>query len=446
MTKEKKPAHVRTRFAPSPTGFLHIGGLGMCLVDYMVAKSMGGKVFLRIEDTDQKREIDGAAEKLIRELASFGFSFDGEPIYQSARADIYKKYAEQLVAEGKAYYDDKRKEEEEDPTAGVARGGDHPLPENQSSNNKCIRFKAPAKTIIEWGDLVKGKMRLPGLERDPVILKSNGLPPYNFAHVVDDTLMKTTHVVRGEEWLPSTAEHIQLFRALGWTPPEYAHLPVISVMENGNKRKLSKRKDKEALVGFFLEAGYPIDALIIYLLTIYNTDFEIWSSANPKKHWRDFHFRFEKIGSNSPLFDMAKLDDISKNLIGDMNCKQINAEVKKFFGDKYSDKDYEKIFEILAIDRGSVRPRKDIAKWSDIPNEFDYLFRPLKMTPLLERYKSLFLTLKDKDDWLVQMKIRAPEFGFKNMRDFTQAIRVAITGRERSTDLYTISKVLFKDK
>ena len=403
------------RFAPSPTGYLHIGGLGMCLCDYMLAKSMGGRCFLRIEDTDQKREVEGAAEKLIDELKRFGFKFDGDPVYQSSRAAIYKKYADQLIAEGKAYMDE-----------------------------GAVRFKAPDKTEIKWHDLVKGEMRLPSLERDPVILKSNGLPPYNFAHIVDDTLMGVTHVVRGEEWLPSTAEHIQLRAAVFGDKPawQYAHLPVICIMEDGNKRKLSKRKDKEALVEHFLTAGYPIEALIEYLLTIYNTDFEIWRAANPKSHWTEFHFRFEKIGSNSPLFDWGKLNNISQNFLANLTQDEIERRAKAFLGDTVTKDQFKNVCTLLSIDRGTERPRKDISKFGDITTEFDYLFKPVHMTPLLEKYQHLMKHVHDRDEWFTECKARAVEFGFKNVRDFTQAIRVALTGRERSTDLYTISTIL----
>jgi glutamyl-tRNA synthetase len=381
----------------------------------MLAKSMGGRCFLRIEDTDQKREVEGAAEKLIAELNQFGFRFDGEPVYQSKRADIYKKYADKLIAEGKAYEDE-----------------------------GAVRFRAPEKTEIRWHDLVKGEMRLPSLERDPVILKSNGLPPYNFAHVIDDTLMGVTHVVRGEEWLPSTAEHIQLRAAVFGDAPawQYAHLPVICIMEDGNKRKLSKRKDKEALVEHFLTAGYPIEALIEYLLTIYNTDFEMWRTANPRSHWTQFHFRFEKIGSNSPLFDWGKLNNISQNYLANLGQEEIEKRAKEFLGDRVTREQFKNVCTLLAIDRGTERPRKDIAKFGDILTEFDYLFKPVKMTPLLEKYQHLMKSVKDRDEWFNQCKTRAAEFGFKNVRDFTQAIRVALTGRERSTDLYTISVLL----
>jgi len=406
------------RFAPSPTGDLHIGSLGMALVNFMLAKSMGGKVFLRIEDTDQKREVAGSADKLIAQLKEIGIEFDGKPVYQSKRGDIYKKYADELVAKGLAYVDD-----------GAVR----------------LRLAGTDIPPIKWHDLVKGDMVIPAVcDRDPVIVKSTGIPPYNFAHIVDDTLMGTTHVVRGEEWIPSTAEHFQIHMALfGGTPPwSYAHMPVISILDNGNKRKLSKRKDKEALVEHFLSVGYPIDAIIEYLLTLYNTDYEIWRTANPNAKWIDFNFRFEKIGSNSPLFDWEKLDSISSTLISKMKIEPLMREIKKFFGDKLTATQYDHVKTLLNVDRDTDRPRKDITKYADVTTEFDYVFRPVKISPLLKKYAELLHASRDKDDWFTQCKTRATEFGFKNVREFTQAIRVELTGRERSTDLYAISRIL----
>ena len=423
-----------TRFAPSPTGQLHIGHLAGCLIDYMVARQNGGKFFLRIEDTDQKREVQGSADSTIKWLKVFGFEYDGEPVIQSARADIYKKYAEQLVNEDKAYHDD-----------------------------GAIRFRAPQpKPTIEWHDLVKGDMRLPGLERDPVILKSNGLPPYNLAHVVDDTIMGTTHVVRGEEWLVSTAEHIQLFRAFGFTPPHYVHYPVISIVENGNKRKLSKRKDKEALVENFIADGYPTDSIIEYVLTLLNTDYEIWRIKNPNTPWREFTFRFEKIGSNSPLFDWNKLNDISKNIIAKMTCAQIDAAVDVYFATQ-SHANIQKIKQVLAIDRETEKPRKDVAKWSDVLTLYDYLFTAPKATLTAEQkricreYAKVYNPSDTKEEWFARIKTLCPTLVYcDNMKEYkqnpsahkghigdvTQAIRLATTGRENTPDLFAILNIL----
>jgi glutamyl-tRNA synthetase len=432
------------RIAPSPTGEMHIGTLGMALINYMLAKTTGGKFFLRIEDTDQKREVAGAAERFIETFKKFGLEIDNADNipYQSKRGDIYKSYADKLLKSHKAYLDYGNDNDE-----NIAGGVEGVTP---STKQPAIRLAAPKNAApIIWTDLVKGNMQLPPLERDPVIVKSNGIPPYNLGHIVDDTLMRTTHVVRGEEWLPSTAEHMQLHEAIfgtRQTPWQYAHLPVISIMDGGNKRKLSKRKDREALVQYFLNAGYPTDGLIEYLLTIYNTDFEIWRNANPQKHWKEFHFRFEKIGSNSPLFDWDKLRSISLDLIAKKDIETLMHEIRAYFSKrddvKITPEQYENIKILLNIDRGTDRPRKDIAKYEDVLTEFDYLFKKVKMSPLLKKYAVLLHSVNDKDEWFNACKTQATEFGFKNVREFTQALRVELTGRERSTDLYTISKIL----
>jgi len=412
------------RIAPSPTGEMHIGTVGMALCDYMLARTMGGKCLLRIEDTDQKREVKGAATRLIESFKKFGIRFDNEDnlTVQSTRGEIYKKYAEELVAKNLAYRDE-----------------------------GAIRFRAPEpKTTIKWHDLVKGEMALPSLERDPVILKSDGMPPYNLAATVDDCLMGVTHVLRGEEWLVSTAEHIQLRGAIfgkdaNW---QYAHMPVICIEEDGKKRKLSKRKDKEALAEHFLSIGYPIDAVIEYLLTLYNTDFEIWRASNPDTPWRDFKFRFEKIGSNSPLFDWAKLNDISKSIIAKKTCAQINAEVKEYFENviarseathstgsvqapQSSLEDLDKIYKILAIDRGTDKPRKDIAKYSDIPIVFDYLFTAPESSSndIAREYAKNYNHAANHDEWNTHIG--------KNKKQ----IRLALTGKESGPDLYAIMQI-----
>jgi len=396
------------RIAPSPTGEMHIGTVGMAICNYLLAKTLGGKFFLRIEDTDQKREVVGATERLIESFKRFGIRFDneGEFVVQSKRGEIYRKYAEELITKNQAYHDD-----------------------------GAIRFRAPAKTVVKWKDLVKGEMAVQSLERDPVIVKSNGLPPYNLAATVDDYLMGVTHVLRGEEWLASTPEHIQLREAVfgkaaNW---QYAHMPVICVEEDGKKRKLSKRKDKEALAEHFLAIGYPVDAVIEYLLTLYNTDFEMWRTANPDTPWRDFKFRFEKIGSNNPLFSWAKLNDISKNIIAKKNCKQIEKEVAEFFKDKKID--LEKIYKILAIDRETEKPRKDIAKYSDILTEYDFLFNASTLprptgTP---SHEGELFPLDREQIKSLPGKVK-------------KEIRLALTGKESGPDLYEVMQILGEDE
>ena len=456
-----KPA---LRFAPSPTGFLHIGHLGLVLTDYMLAKSMGGKCYIRIEDTDQKREVQGAEKLLLDTIKNFGITFDNKPFNQSKRTAIYHVFAKHLVEQGHAYpcfcTEGELNKIREEQHAQKLRTGYH----SQFAHCKKLTLKQIEKELtdkkpwvlrmnfnndtqrVEWKDLVKGQMSLPYEINNAVILKSNGMPPYNLACTVDDLLMGVTHVVRGEEWLASTAEHIQIYNALGLKHPQFAHTPVICVEENGNKRKLSKRRDRESIAQNLLDDGYPKDALVEYLLTINNTDFELWRIANPDKDWREFNFRFEKIGSNSPLFDWDKLNDISKNMLANMSCKKINAEIKKYFESdnaprKLSAEELEKVYTVLAVDRGSDRPRKDIAKYSEVLTVFDYLFRPVQKTELLKKYTALIKGATNKDKWFAKIKEYCATNNLK-VRDYTQSIRVALTGREQTTDLYTISKLM----
>jgi glutamyl-tRNA synthetase len=456
------------RFAPSPTGYLHIGQIGMVFADFMLAKSLNGKCYLRIEDTDQKREVTGAVQQIIETLKNFGIKFDNEDniFIQSKRTEIYHAFAKDLVENGFAYpcFCSERdlcamREDQERQKLSTGYYGKFAKCRNLTFEETEQRIKNGERWVlranfhtdtdrIEWDDLIRGKMSLPAVQNDSVIVKSNGIPPYNLAACADDILMGITHIVRGEEWLTSTAEHIQLYKALGFFPPKYAHLPVICIMDGGSKRKLSKRKDREAIAQNFLNEGYPARALTEYLLTIYNTDYELWRIANPKADIFDFNFKFDTIGRNSMLFDRDKLDDISRNIIADMSCEEINGEVKKYFttqADSLNLKGpipFDKIFTVLAVDRGTERPRKDITKYSEILTVFDYLFKPVTMTPLLTQYVALIKGIENKDEWFMLVKSKSAEFGFKNVREFTQAVRLALTGREHSTDLYTISKIL----
>jgi glutamyl-tRNA synthetase len=462
VLKTKWSKHPAFRIAPSPTGQLHIGSVGMALCDYMLAKTQHGKCYIRIEDTDQKREVENAAEKTIETFGNYGITFDNadDIPFQSKRTEIYHVFAKDLVVRGLAFpcfctEGDLSKMRGDQEARKLVTGYygefakcktlsyDDVEKKIKKGEKWTLRVILPTATErITWDDKVRGHMSLPAVTNCPVIVKSNGIPPYNLAAAVDDTLMGVTNVLRGEEWIASTAEHLQLYSALNLPAPEFAHLPVICILDNGNKRKLSKRKDRESIAQLFLDDGYPREAVLEYLLTILNTDYEIWRTANPKAHFTDFHFRFEKIGSNSPLFDWDKLNDISKNLIANMSQKEVEKRTRDFFGDKITEDEYKNVFALLAIDRGTDRPRKDIAKFGEIKTEFDYLFKPLKITPLLKRYAELLKTIKDKDVWFANVKTRAVEFGFKNVREFTQALRVELTGRERSTDLYTISKIL----
>ena len=498
------------RYAPSPTGFLHIGGLGMTYVNSMLAKKNNGILFLRIEDTDQKREVSGAVREQVEGLASFGIKFDEgfdggkhfgnyAPYRQSERSEIYHTFAKRLVELGSAYpcfctdveLDNMRKTQTQNKQP-IGYWGDFAVCKDltlrdvkkrlERGEQWCLRFN-PEKTMhgprVEWHDLVRGKMSLPSIINHVVIVKKEGLPPYNFAHVVDDTLMRTSHILRGEEWLSSTAEHIQIARAFALTDIggySYAHLPTITIMDGESKRKLSKRKDKEAAVAHFLEKGYPREAILEYLLTLYNTDFEMWRIANPGACVSEFNFRLEKIGSNSPLFDLAKLNDISRNIIAGKTKAQISKEVADYFATR-KDKESKCIREnmnalhaILAVDRETPKPRKDLARFSDIYGEYEYLFRRVvvgsrdlsrDMRSLIEQIVATYSASDERDVWWNKIKELCEKHNFAgNMKDFkanpsiykgnigeaTQALRRLLTGRENTPDLYVIMKILGKDE
>ncbi|MCL2570411.1 MAG: glutamate--tRNA ligase [Firmicutes bacterium] len=489
------------RYAPSPTGYLHVGGLGMALACRFLATNNKGILFLRVEDTDQKREIEGATELLVAALDEFGITFDEgfdgkknkgkyAPYRQSDRTEIYQAFAKKLLIDGNAYpcfcsAEDitKIREEQAGKKQEIGYHGKYARCAGLSveeieklvkdKKEFVIRFN-PDKTReverIEWNDDIRGKMSLPAINNHPVIIKSNGLPPYNFAHVVDDFLMGTSHVLRGEEWLPSTAEHIQIAEAtLGAITWSYGHMPVITIMDDGGKRKLSKRKDKCALADNLLQEGYPKQAVIEYLLTLYNGDFEKWRLQNPDAGYTQFNFRFEKIGTNNPLFDIKKLEHISREIISKKTKKQINDAVTEYLA-KYNPQSrgvMEKIFGILAIDRESPKPRKDIAKYSEILTEYDYMItRPNisvdrgQQTIALE-FLQTFNIKDDRETWFEKIKVVAKKLGYAdNMKDYknnpaaykgsigdvTQSIRLMVTGKPNTPDLYEIMKVLGNDE
>jgi glutamyl-tRNA synthetase len=351
--------------------------------------------------------------------------------------------------------------------------------ENLSSGKKwALRLDTSADEgrRISWKDCIKGDMTLPVEVNHPVVVKSNGIPPYNFAHVVDDTLMRTSHVIRGEEWLVSTAEHIQIFEALGLQHPNYAHPPVICIDDNGNKRKLSKRKDKEAVAENFLRVGYPVEAVTEYLMTLYNTDFEMWRIKNPKAKNTEFAFTFERIGSNSPLFDWNKVNDISKNVIAKMSCMEVNREAKAFFEKTLRDGaaeekaaaekvlgNFEKVCAVLAIDRETDKPRKDIVKYSDIVSLYDYIFSApaVASNDIAAAYAKVYKDTDTKEEWFDRVKALASGLGYAtsvkeykqaaetfrgHVGDVAQAIRQSVTGRDNTPDLYAILKILGKEE
>ena len=505
-----------TRFAPSPTGYLHFGGLYQAVIGYFVAKTTGGTFYLRLEDTDQKRQIADAGTALYHALTSFdivpdeGYTGDNTPdvgnygpYVQSKRVDIYKCFAKHLVSIGRAFpcfcdkaesKDDvlKRRVEELDESETIT---DHDACRDLSyeeieSNIKAgkkwaLRLKSvgdPSKTF-EFTDEIKGKREIRYNAKDIVIMKNNGIPPYAFAHLVDDTLMHTTTVVRGEEWYQSVAAHVELFDAFGLKHPKYAHTPVLCKLDNGNKRKLSKRKDVEADARYFLDKGYPVDAIIGYLVNIVNSDYEEWAKNNPDKSVWDFELKLSKIGSNNPMFDFDKLNDYSKSYIATLSAQELYDKTyawAKLYDSDFAaymktNKDY--VLQVLNIDRDVPKPRKDIIYYSMVKEYFDYMFSPVTeieydfsvfpkydkelLCKIINNYALSFDAKLDKTAWFESIKELAQKLGFctdnkeykanpakyvGNTADICAVIRYAFTGRLNTPDLYSICAILGHDE
>ena len=503
-----------TRFAPSPTGFVHIGGLFSGLVDMKVAKQSNGVFILRIEDTDQKREIENGAEQIVESLSEFAIIPDegatGEdtekgaygPYRQSKRKDIYQSFAKKLLEEGKAYpcfatpeeLEEMRQKQE---AAGVKPGyyGVWAKYRNLTVEEAAEKIKNGEKFIIrlksmgneerkiKHHDVIKGNMVFPENDQDVVIIKADGLPTYHFAHAVDDHLMRVTLVVRGDEWLSSLPLHLELFKTLGYKPPKYAHTAAILKEEDGKKRKISKRKDPEAAVSYYAELGIPNEAVKEYLLNIANSNFEIWRKQNPDKTIDDFEFQINKMSGIGALFDMVKLQDISKNVISKYTAEQVFNESKTWAEkhdngllELFNDKEYS--IKVLGIERGKAKPRRDIAKWSDVKdcieymyddkffaNKDDYDFDKINDKEEIEKILNLYIAkyydeADDQTTWFSKVKDLAEELGYArevkeykkepekwpgHVGDISTVIRVAITKRRNTPDLYEIMHVLGRE-
>lgn len=459
------------RIAPSPTGYVHLGTVGMAVVNSYLARQSGGRFYLRIEDTDSKRYVADAIEKMNQTFDFFDIKF-AETYVQSERAAIYQQYALDLVKQGKAYYcfcteDDLATMREQQVKNNQPTGyyGQYAKCRHLSPEEVQKRLDAGQPYVIranfgyqDWGERItftdagRGEIALPPQVNDPIILKANGLPPYNLAHVIDDTLMGTALVVRGEEWLISTAEHMQLCDLLGFPRLQYLHMPTINIEENGKKRKLSKRKDPQALVMNLVNAGYPRDAIFEYLLTIYNSDFELWRTANPLAPLTDFEFKISKVGTNNPLFDLPKFNDIAKNVW----ARYDHATVVKMFNAW----DWQKlpginpviksrIEAMLGVERGGERPRKDLTKLEDIPELYSYVWDDIQVDgqnldgALLRKYAALYEANDDKETWWQKIKDMAPDK--PALRNLTAQIRLAVTGKTNTPDLWSLCRVLGND-
>ncbi len=497
------------RIAPSPTGYLHLGTLFAALVNRITATSSGGIFFTRIEDTDKKREIEGGIENIIGGLDRFGIAIDegfvsgteekGEygPYQQSRRAEIYQCYAKKLILEGLAYpcfcTAEELEKVRETQEANKIRTGYHgefakhrnitvDEAEKLIAEGKefVVRLKSPGneENRITFEDGIKGKIEMPENDEDFVILKSDGIPTYHFAHAVDDHLMRTTHVIRGDEWISSVPKHIQLFKLLGHKVPKFAHVAPIMKLDNGAKRKISKRKDPEAAVHFFAEQGYESEAVIEYLMTIAASDFEDWRRANQSESYKKFKFNLKKMSVSGALFDENKLLDVSKNFISRMKSGEVYEKLtswaKEFDTEFYNILTENKDFTLrmLAIDRDEAqKPRKDLAKWSEAKDYFAFFYESL-YTPdytlpeninasdaveFLEKYIAVYDENDDRQAWFDKIKAIAPELQFASdtkaykaepekykghAGDLSTVLRIAVTGRRNTPDLCSIMQVL----
>lgn len=503
---------VVTRFAPSPTGFLHIGGLFASMVERLAAKNTDGVFYLRIEDTDKKREIENGVTEIIKGLNSFGITVDegvtGEdseegkygPYTQSKRTPIYQAFVKSLVKKGLAYpcfctADElaqiREGQEKDKITPGYygeyakCRNLGYEEIEEKIKNGTpyVVRLKSPGniENRITITDGLKGEVNMPENNQDIVLLKTDGTPTYHMAHAVDDHLMRTTHVIRGDEWLSSVPIHVQLFDVLGFELPQYVHIAPIRKEDNGGKRKISKRKDPEAAVSFYHSEGYPKEVVLEYLMTLANSNYEEWRAENPTAPQDEFTFSFDKMSQAGALFDMVKLNDISKNRIclydADAVYDMATVWAKEYNESLYeiltADADYAK--KIFSIERGNEKPRKDIAKWSDIENYIAYFYDKLwdrqrdfaenlsadDMIEILENYKKLYDANGSADDWFPTVREMSEQLGYakapklykKNpeeyrghVGDVSGVIRVAVTGRRTTPDLYSIMQTLGYDE
>lgn len=500
-----------TRFAPSPTGFLHIGNLYGAFTDERLAHTTGGVFYLRIEDTDAKRTVPNGVALIIETLAKLGVCFDegavidGDrgaygPYRQSERAEIYQTYAKQLICEGKAYpcfcteaelEEIRSRQEAEKKTPGYygeyAVWRDASMERIQSALEEgkpfVLRFRSEGDVShkFKFTDEIKGVIDVTENDVDHVILKSDGIPTYHFAHAVDDHLMRTTHVVRDESWLSTLPFHIQLFQALGFRLPKYCHTAQVLKLEDGNKRKISKRKDPEAALTFYHAEGYPSAATREYLMTILNSNFEEWRMANPTAPIEEFRFTTKKMSGSGSLFDLDKLNDISKNVISRMTAEDVYEQALRWAQE--FDPAFASVFgenaaygqSILAIGRGGAKPRKDLTTWKDVRNYvsffYEALFAPEYELPeaishedaaaICQRFDAVWDPADDQPTWFAKIKQIAADLGYApetklykkdpsayrgHVGDVSMVLRVAVTGRQNSPDLYEVMHILGRER
>ncbi len=501
-----------TRIAPSPTGYLHLGVLFTATINRLTANVSDGVFFFRLEDTDKKREVDGGAEDILNGLTEYGVNLDegfvapgkviGDyaPYQQSRRGEIYQAYVKDLVTKGMAYpcfcTAEQLSAVREVQEANKRRTGyygedavcrklspEEAIERIQQGLPYVVRLRSDGdeNRRIKFDDMIKGTIEMPENDQDIVLLKSDGIPTYHFAHAVDDHLMRTTHVIRGDEWIASVPIHLQLFRLLGFKPPKYAHVSPIMKEENGSKRKLSKRKDPEAAVHYYAQQGYPADSVMEYLMTIANSDFEEWRKRNAGTPRSAFAFNLKKMNQSGALFDLNKLNDVSKNIIATMTSADITAQVRAWAAQHdptfsaMIERDPTYLQGILAIDRDNAKPRKDIAKWNDVPEFaayfYDETYVPCFELPetisagdaaaVLKAYSDVYDPDQDKQQWFDTVKSICAPLGFcpdtkqykqqpdaykGSVGDVSTLIRMAVTGRRNTPDLCAIMKLLGKDE
>ena len=504
-----------TRFAPSPTGFVHLGSLYQVVIARKMAKQTGGVFFLRVEDTDQKREVENGVTGIIESLRDFGLTPDegmineteeiGEygPYKQSLRKDIYQAYAKHLLEQGKAYpcfasaeeLDEMRAKQE----AAKIRTGyygvwakyrnltvEEAVEKIKNGEPYIIRLKSPGREDrkIKHHDVIKGNVDFPENDQDIVIIKADGLPTYHFAHAVDDHLMGTTHVIRGDEWLSSVPLHLQLFQMLEFKAPKYAHIAPIMKEDEGGKRKLSKRKDPEAAVSYYTQIGVPKEAVTEYLLNIANSNFELWRKQNSDASIDEFELQLNKMSVSGALFDIVKILDIAKTVISKYTADSIYEEAtnwaKTYDEELYKllqDKEYA--LKVFGIERGNAKPRKDIAKWSDVKENIEYMYdeefykkertyeyQKVTDKELINKIIKLYMEKyynenDDKQTWFDKIKDLAEEVGFArevkewkkepekwpgHVGDISTVLRVALTSKANTPDMYEIMEVLGKTR
>lgn len=510
-----KEGAIVTRVAPSPTGFVHIGTLYQALVARKVATQTEGVFFLRVEDTDQKREIENGTTEIVEGFAKFGIVPDEGmisetedkgnygPYKQSQRKEIYQAYAKYLIEQGKAYPcfcspEEVNQIREKQESAKIRPGyygvwakcRNIPVVEAiqriEAGESYIIRFKSPGREDrkIKHKDVIKGNVEFPENDQDIVIIKADGLPTYHFAHAIDDHLMHTTHVIRGDEWLSSVPLHLQLFSELGFKAPKYAHISPIMKNDNGNKRKLSKRKDSEAAVSYYEEIGIPQEAVKEYLLNIANSSFENWRRANQDKDMSEFDLQLNKMSVSGALFDMVKLFDVGKTVISKFTAQKVYDEANKW-AEKYDQelfemlKDKEYALKVFGIERGNKKPRKDIAKWSDVKENIEYMYdekfekgkteydyQVINDKQDIEKILKLYIEKyydenDEKQEWFNKIKALAGEMGYAeevkefkanpdkykaHVGDVSTVLRVALTGRTNTPDMYEIMQIFGKDR